>query len=94
MFTKTEAVRVICWVGTKYKCSVDYTGQKTHLRTRQCHADSVLDLQESDVAIVVAPNKGEKNDVVFLPLEVVYYSQTNTIELLLGHQFLELVQLT
>ena len=66
-----------------------------YLGSGERHAHSVLDLQEADVSVLVASDKGEKYDVAFLPLEVVHHRHTHAVkDALLWHHLSQLEQLT
>jgi hypothetical protein len=51
------------------------------LGTRQGNIDSVLSLQEPNLALSIASDKGQEDDLVLLTLEVVHDSDANTITL-------------
>jgi len=66
---------------------------KTFLGSRQCDADAVFCLEETDLAFFITSHERQQNDVVFFALEVVHRTDSHSTEEIFGHFFLELDQL-
>lgn len=61
---------------------------------RESNAHTVFNFQKPYLPIIVAPNKGEQDNVIFFSLKIVYDSDSGPIKLAFRHKLLQLKKLT